>query len=251
MERYHRRCYQNYVSTHWKFFHSSSKREFDHLRRIYKKRFNDFMPKGKTAKIIDIACGAGHFLYYLQREGYINTCGIDLNKEQLEVAKRIGVKNVKQADLFKFLPNNVENFDVIIANDIIEHLNKSKVLIFLDLIYQSLKPCGKVLISTANAQSLFGANGVFADFTHETGFTPISLAQIMRVCHFKDVKVYGEKPIPYDFVSAIRLILWLVVSKVLKAYITIERGTGRGMRKYEYIFEPRIYAIGEKDEKEN
>jgi hypothetical protein len=137
---------------------------------------------------------------------------------------------------------------MIIANDIIEHLKKDEVVDFLDLIYSSLKKGGLALIGTCNSMSLLGSITIFDDFTHETGFTPNSLAQIMQICNFNNIKVYGECPVIHDFISAIRRLIWLVITSMLRAYITIERGTGRGFKKYRYIFEPRMFAVGEKQE---
>lgn len=241
---YRQRCYQSYVSTHWAYGHSVNGKEYELYAKVYKRRFKDIMPADKEAKIIDVACGAGNFLYFLQNEGYINSQGIDLSEEQLELARKVGVNNLKKADLFKYLPKYPESFDMIVANDIIEHLKKDEVLELLDLIFRSLKPFGKVLIATLNTQSLFGSSMLFVDFTHEQGFTPRSLSQVLRVCDFKDVKVYGEKPIAHDFRSGVRVGLWWCITKILKTYRIIERGTGRGLSKPNYIFEPRIFATG-------
>ena len=135
---------------------------------------------------------------------------------------------------------------MVIANDIIEHLKKDEVLEFLDLISKALKPSGRVLIATVNAQSLFGGRAVFVDFTHEQGFTPGSLSQVMRICNFKDVKVYGDGPVAYDWRSGLRTILWSLIKELLKLYSVIERGTGRRMWKHQNIYEPRIFAVGTK-----
>lgn len=243
---YRARCYNGFVSKHWNYSHSFSKEAYDLFAGVSKKRFKGILPDDKEARIIDIACGAGHFLYFLQKEGYTNTLGIDLSEEQLEMATKMGVKNLQKADLFEYLPEHPQSFDMIVANDIIEHLKKDEVLKFLDLIYQSLKPGGRALLATLNTQSLFGTTTLFCDFTHEQGFTPKSLSQVMRVCNFQDVVVYGEKPIVHDLRSAVRAGLWWCTKRLLKAYLTIERGTGRGMWKHDNILEPRIFAVGKK-----
>ena len=243
---YRRRCYQSYVSNHWAFTYSSSQAEFDLLYKVCRKKFRRYLPPDKEAKILDIACGAGHFLYYLQREGYIKAEGIDLSQEMLNMAVKIGVKNIEKADLFEYLPGHPEQYDMIIANDIIEHLKKEEVLNFLDLIYSALKPGGKVLIATGNAGSLFGVTTVFIDYTHEQGFTPHSLSQVLRVCNFAEVEVYGDGPVAYDLRSAIRVVLWNLVKKLLKLYLIIERGTGRGMWKRNNIFETRMFAVAKR-----
>ena len=243
---YRKRCYQSFVSNHWAFYYSFSQAEFDLLYRGYRKKFNRFLPQDKEAQILDVACGAGHFLYYLQKEGYINAQGIDLSQEQLEIAKKMGVKNIKKADLFEYLPEHPEQYDMIIANHIIEHLKKEEVLNFLDLIHSGLKPGRKVLIATGNAGSLFGASAVFIEYTHEQGFTPHSLSQVLRICSFADVEVYGDGPVAYDLRSAIRLALWNLVKKLLKLYLIIERGTGRGLRKRQDILESCMFAVAKK-----
>jgi len=243
---YRERCYKTYITTRWQYAHSLSKEEYGLYAKVSKKRFEAFLPENKEAKIIDIACGSGHFLYFLQKEGYTNTLGIDLSEELIEIAQKMCVKNLQKADLFEFLPDNPQSFDMVIANDIIEHFKKEEVLKFLDIVYQALRPGGQVLLSTPNPQSLFGAKVVFIDFTHEQGFTPSSLSQVMRVCNFQDVTIYGEKPIVHDFRSAVRAGLWWCVEKLLKAYVTIEQGTGRGMWNRQNILESRIFAVGKK-----
>lgn len=246
MEGYRERCYKSFITTHWKYTHTLSLEEYDFLVKIYRKRFKNILPKNRAVKIIDIACGAGHFLYFLQKEGYINACGIDLSKEQIETAQKMDVKNVEQADLFEYLPKYSGTFDVIVANDIIEHQKKEEVLSFLDLVYASLKPGGMVLVGTPNALSLFGSYSAHINFTHETSFTPESLSQVLRVCRFGDVKVYGEGPIGYDLRSKLRKVLWRIIKRFIKGYLVIERGTGRGLWKRNFILEPKMFAIGKK-----
>ncbi len=243
---YRDRCYGSYISTHWNYSHSLSEREYEHFAKVAGKMYSRFLPSVKDAKILDVACGAGHFLYFLQKQGYTNARGIDLSAEQLEAAENAGAKNLQQADLFEYLPECEEKFDMIIAFDIIEHLTKNEVIEFLDLIYKSLSAEGLVLIGAPNVQTLLGTAGRYCDFTHEQGFTPGSLSQVMRVCGFRDVDVFGEKPVVSDFRSAIRSVLWWWTCRFLSFYNTVARGTGRGMRRRDNIFEPRMFAVGKK-----
>jgi hypothetical protein len=135
---------------------------------------------------------------------------------------------------------------MIIANDIIEHLAKDEVLNFLDSIYNSLKREGHVLINTLNSQSLFSGKIRYCDFAHEQGFTTGSLSQVLRVGKFKNITVYGEEPVIYDVRSFMRAILWQIVKSILKAYLVIESGTGRGLWKRDNILESRMFAVAQK-----
>lgn len=246
LQDYRTRCYDVYMSKHWKYNHGFSKETYDFVSKISSKRFKNVLPADKNIKILDVACGNGYFIYFLQKQGYVNSAGIDLGHEQLESASKAGVKNLLKADLFEYLPQHLQSFDLIVANDIIEHLKKDEVLKFLDCIYASLKPNGQAIIATANAGSLFGSKAMYIDFTHEQIFTPTSISQVMRICGFKDVVVSGEKPVAYDIKSAIRSVLWRGLKMLLKIYVAIETGTGRGIWKQSNIFEPRMFVAGYK-----
>lgn len=245
-EDYRQRCYNAYVSTKWKYTHSSTKKTYDFYASLMKKRMKHILPASKEAQIIDLACGAGHFLYFLQQEGYSHTQGIDLSTEMLEVAGKMGIVNLKRADMYDFLPGNKDTFDVIIANDVIEHLTKEETIQLLDLVYESLKPGGMVIISTINAMSLFGYGTLQNEFTHVTGYTPMSLTQVLKVCHFHNITTMGEGPVKQDIRSRIRAFLWGFIKMFLRFFITVERGTGRGMWKREIIFDSRFFAIAKK-----
>ena len=227
-----------------------SDKEYTYLAKIYGKRYGRFLPENKEAHIIDVACGGGHFIYFLQKAGYKNTIGIDLSEEQIEQAQKMDIGNVETADLFEHLANYSDYFQLVVANDIIEHFTKEEIIQFLDMIYRSLKPGGNVIISTLNGSSLFGASLYHSDFTHETGFTPTSLRQVLSTCHFKDIEIFGEEPVIYDFKSTARFFVWRCVKMILKLYMTIEHGTGRGIWKTHHIFEPRMFAVASKAPKD-
>lgn len=243
---YRKRIYDTFVSSEWQYTHSLSHKEYEHLRKVYHRTFLLFLPRDKNSKIIDLACGAGHFLYFLQKEGYSEARGIDISKEMLDVARRMGVKNVELGDIFQVLPLYKGEFDFVSVNDIIEHLRKDEVLKLLDLVYSALKPGGTALMRTPNAASLFGSRQVFIDFSHETPFTPQSLAQVFRACGFKNVTVYGEQPVAHDVLSSCRVIVWKIAKILLKIYLMIEGTTGFGIWKREVIFEPHIFVVASK-----
>jgi len=243
---YRKRFFERYITTHVEYVEKISQKSFDITAKIFQKHISRFLPDDKSASILDIACGEGHLLHYFQNQGYYKAQGIDLGSEQLKVARKMGVKNIEQADLFQYLKKYKDYFDLVTAFQIIEHLKKDEAVESLDLIYRSLKPGGKVLLSTPNAITLGGLWSSFGDFTHELMFTPRSLSQLLRVCGFLDVKIFGLEPVAYDLRSTIRIILRKVLKAILKFWFIIERGTGRSIWKSEPIFEGIILAVGEK-----
>ena len=249
-EDFRKRCYEAFASTKWTYTHRGGKNEYEFFAKVTALRMKNILPLKKDIRIVDLACGAGHFLYFLQKEGYTNTLGIDLSAEMLTLAEKAGVKNLKAAEMHVFLQENKNNFDLIVANDIIEHVTKDEALDLLDSIHSALKPEGMVLLATPNAMSLLGFGNFHREFTHITAYTPLSLAQVLRVCRFKHIRTFGEKPVRYDLKSSFRCLLWSLMKRVLLFLLTIQQGTGRGMWKNQVILEPRIFAVAHKGPQE-
>jgi len=245
MEEYRKRFYGAY-NFQWEGLHSSTKEEYEFYSRVAKRRFAKIIPAHRDLTILDLACGAGHFLYYLKKQGYKNVHGIDIAESQIEIARRMGIREVEKADIFEYLPGHKEQFDVIVCFDIIEHLKKDEIINLLEAIRESLKPQGLVVIHTINASSLFGANLAYCDFTHEVSFTPTSLFTVLKVCGFIDVKVFGDEPVIHDIRSLFRSIFWKIIKIFLKSYCLIESGAGRGLWKRQFIFEPTMFGLGRK-----
>lgn len=243
---YRKRFFDKYLTTHVEFTEKISPQSFSIVAKGFQKHILQFLPEDKSISILDVACGQGHLLHFLQNQGYHRAQGIDLGAEQLEMAHKMGVKNIEQADLFEYLEKHENQFDIIIASQIIEHLNKEEALQALDLTYRALGLGGGFLVVTPNVNSLGGLWATFGDFTHELVFTPRSLSQLLRTCGFSGVRIFGLGPIAYDLRSGVRTVLWKILNAIYKICFTIERGTGRSIWESKPIFEGSILAVGKK-----
>lgn len=156
--------------------------------------YGKLLPSDKNAVIIDVGCGMGHFLWYLQNKGYHNIKGIDICDEQLEWCKNNVCKNVEKVDdLLTFFLHSGAAFDLIIMNDLIEHLPKGEMVDILTGARKSLKPGGTLVCRLPNMSNIFGIYLLYNDFTHETGFTENSLRQLLHLSGFNDVVISGNK----------------------------------------------------------
>jgi len=115
-----------------------SKEKYEQNAKNIERLYSRFFPKDKNAKFLDCGCGIGHFLYTLRKMGYQKVEGIDKSSEQLLIARKMDLK-VWEEDVFKFLSDKINEYDVIIATDILEHFYKDELITFLEMSYKSLK----------------------------------------------------------------------------------------------------------------
>ena len=126
--------------------------------------------KNKKARFLDLGCDDGKWTIEMAKKiGTKNIYGMELIKETAKIAEERGIK-VAIGDLNKELPFANEMFDVVHANQVIEHLNNTDL--FLDEIYRIIKPNGYAIISTENLASWHNIGALIL------GYMPFSLTNI-------------------------------------------------------------------------
>jgi SAM-dependent methyltransferase len=126
-------------------------RFYDSSVRGCKESILKLLEENPQAELLDCGCNNGEFT--VEQAKTIGTCkvyGIEINEKNCGEAKRKGIK-VYNNDLNMKLPIRSSSIDVIIANQIIEHLYDSDT--FVKEIYRILKPKGYVIVSTNNLAS--------------------------------------------------------------------------------------------------
>lgn len=203
-------------------------RFYDSSVRGCKESILKLLEENPQAKLLDCGCDNGEFT--VEQAKTIGTCkvyGIEINKKNCEEAKRKGIK-VYNNDLNMKLPIRSSSIDVIIANQVIEHLYDSDV--FVKEIYRILKPKGYVIVSTNNLASwhnifslFFGkqpfpsdvcrdpsigklfvlwAGGDSGHLSHIRIFTYYGLRELFEYYGFKSGKIVGVGYYPFlGFIS--------------------------------------------------
>jgi 2-polyprenyl-3-methyl-5-hydroxy-6-metoxy-1,4-benzoquinol methylase len=101
------------------------------------------------AKILDIGCGKGRFLYQL-KQLKAEVYGIEIDKDAVKFASLLGINNVFTGNFESFESN--QRFDLIILNDIIEHpINPYELL---RKAVELLNKDGLILIWTPNGDRI-------------------------------------------------------------------------------------------------
>lgn len=198
---------------------------------LRKEMILDLLEKDPEARVLDLGCDEGTWSLKLKDKISAKSIyGIEIVDERLKEAQEKGVI-VKKSDLNERFPFEDNLFDVIHADQVIEHiafLDK-----FIAEIYRVLKPGGYVVIGTENGSSwhnifaailgwqIFSLTNVSSKisgignplaiqrgkkidldtWTHKTIFNYRGLKEFFEAYEFKNVKVTGSgyHPLPASF----------------------------------------------------
>ncbi|HEX7651797.1 MAG TPA: class I SAM-dependent methyltransferase [Candidatus Paceibacterota bacterium] len=193
MDELRRRIYANHISTMFGDLHDIDDIESEYRihSRYFRKNYGPFLPDDKSASIADLGCGFGHFLHFLKENGYRQSVGVDVSPDIVSFARGKGF-TVFEEDSRAFLLKRATSFDCIVMNDLIELLTKEEILSMLDAVRAALKPGGRLIVKTPNMGNPFlAASSMHMNFSHETSFNEVSLAEACRIAGFRDVLVKG------------------------------------------------------------
>jgi len=167
-------------------------------------------------KGLDLGCGGGCLTVWMAQNG-AESWGVDLSAKRTEgarlLAEREGV-----ADRCHFVHGDVcavdlgVQFDVVLAKDIIEHVDESA---FLHTIRRHLKPGGRVVVVTHNSISLQYAlvapvywlvkreRYLGSDPTHLRMYTARSLNRVLRRGGLTPMQWRGTYHLPYRLLKSV------------------------------------------------
>lgn len=185
-----------FLTTHENFFKYPDLKLYDKISNYIRTQ------KNQDVSIIDLGCGTGNFLKYLNNKGFNNLTGIDLIENNDTNIKYI------QSDILKCKFD--KKFDVIVSNMNIEHIDNLDS--YISKIDSILEKDGIVIINTINEHSLiyriskilykfnikFVAKRLY-DYHHVNHFSVKSLELLFDRSNFKSeykiVKNYSLKSI--------------------------------------------------------
>jgi SAM-dependent methyltransferase len=154
-----------------------------------------------VGRLLDIGCAQGDWAALWQKGGW-SAAGIDVNGQNVAAAQGAGI-DAHLCDLNSDpLPFSNDNFDLIFAGEVIEHLVDTDG--FLSEIHRVCKPGGNVLLTTPNlasfenrARLLFGIYPKWLNYNldgsgHVRGYTPSVLKRQLLTHGFLIVKHTGN-----------------------------------------------------------
>jgi 2-polyprenyl-3-methyl-5-hydroxy-6-metoxy-1,4-benzoquinol methylase len=199
----------------------------------------------KDAPIADLGCGKGEWLAWLQSHGFTAIQGFDVTAAELAFAAHIPVEC---GDVLETLAAEhwKGKFALIHAKDLIEHFTKQEVIDFLFTCHAALREGGQLWLSTFNAQGLFSTATRYGDFTHESAFTPSSMAQVLRATGFAVEEVAGTHTCPKTAGGLVRKWIWRLVSGPARAILRARHGGKADPQVDNFSVNPDLFAVARK-----
>jgi 2-polyprenyl-3-methyl-5-hydroxy-6-metoxy-1,4-benzoquinol methylase len=219
-DHYRSRLYDAYSSTHAGV---SADSDSGHA---FRRDILPHLPPNQGSRVVDLGCGQGQLVRHLHAHGYARASGIDVSREQVDLAHAAGIARVSQGDFRTALAP--DSIDVATATDLFEHLSKPEALEAMDSIHTALAPGGRVIMRVPNGVSPFVGNFQHSDLTHETIYTARSLRQLGAAAGFDTVRVHSCPPVAHGWKSGLRACTWKGASGLMKLMLAAETGALRG-----------------------
>ncbi|MEN3336001.1 MAG: hypothetical protein V7641_5366 [Blastocatellia bacterium] len=156
-----------------------------------------FAPYRENNRLLDIGCGAGHFLKVATAQGW-RAHGTEIAASAFEHLSRYGIKAFQGELQAARYPS--EFFDVIYCSEVIEHLLEP--LSLLQECARILRPGGLLYLTTPNFNSLsrrlLGGRWRVICKEHVCYFTPKLLARVLRDAGFARLTVRTRNIDPHE-----------------------------------------------------
>ncbi|MFA6289076.1 MAG: class I SAM-dependent methyltransferase [Opitutaceae bacterium] len=143
--------------------------------------------------VLDVGCGPGYTVKVLQDLGY-SVLGVDLNKELISRAQRVGL-NVVEEDGLVAIRKHADKYNVICMSDFVEHV---PLKVVVDICAEIARFPGKrVFLCTPNLDSVMGFKFWFHMPTHVNAMHPFVIRNMLKKLGYRVIEEwteYGQLP---------------------------------------------------------
>jgi O-antigen chain-terminating methyltransferase len=170
--------------------------QFRGSREAIRRRLEGYVPRFAGAQdVLDVGCGRGEFLELLRAAG-VACRGIDINHEMVEQCRSRGL-DVTEADAVGYLDRLPDaSLGGIFSAQVVEHLQPSYLLRFLELGYHKLRPGGTMILETLNPACWVAFfDSYLRDITHVWPLHPDTLKYLVLASGFTQAEVEYRSPV--------------------------------------------------------
>ena len=223
MEDYKQEFFDQYKQEDDEGFYST----LESRRQLYSYIDTNYISNmGNEGNILELGCGFGTFIYFLEQNGYTKLTGVDASKGQIEN----GTKKVKgkliAGDALEVLKDiEDESLDCIVMIDVLEHIKVDYVSTLFRTLATKLKKGGRFITHQPNALSPIVGSVLMGDLTHEFAYTPELISLLGKSNGYSNVSFSECGPYVHGIKSMVRLLLWkLIVKPMIRMIYLVDAG---------------------------
>ena len=149
-----------------------------------------------ASDVLDVGCGRGEFLELLRERG-ISASGVDINSDMVELCRARGLE-VVQGDALDHLEQLDDGaLGGLFAAQVVEHLEPSRLLAFIDAAHRKLRPGAPLALETINVASWSAFfRSYVRDITHARPVHPETLQFLVGTAGFRNAQIVYRSPYP-------------------------------------------------------
>ena len=160
--------------------------------RGYHRRFGRILDREDISSCLDLGCATGMLANYLCGRGYTDVVGVDCNASLVEVARQNVPAEFVADDAIHYAATCGRQFDVVFLLDLLEHLERDKVVELMTHVRGVLHDGRFALVRVPNANALHAIGAFYGDWTHVTPFTERAVLHVARLAGFSRVEFCGQ-----------------------------------------------------------
>ncbi len=146
------------------------------------------LPRG--SRVLDLGCGTGYLLSWLNGHPHINVTGVDSSTSQIAIVREaLPALEVRCEEALSYLRRHRGRFEAIFCLDVLEHIPDDQLLELTEAAGAALVPGGCLVTKVPNAANLTGGQLRYIDLTHERSFTQLSLLQLYNAAGLCECRV--------------------------------------------------------------
>lgn len=170
-----------------------SETERDPLVLATAHQYEPYLPRDKSASILDIGFGTGWMLAACLKLGFVNLSGADFGIAHKDYIRQWAPDRITLHEIHdnigEFLSDKKEHYDFIHMSHVIEHVPKYSLLWVVDALYWALKRGGTLLLRTPNMEGPCANSSLYVTLSHEYGFAGANLTSLLDICGFDNIRI--------------------------------------------------------------
>lgn len=166
----------------------------DKQARLFDRQFWQPADCDSGMSMLELGCGTGLFLSYLEQKGVQDFVGVDADAALAEFIPAGVADRFRAASIDDYISSLEEGrrFDRIIMWDVLEHFEPVDGAALLSRLRRLLSDKGLIAIKVPNVGSPWGLQFQHGDLTHLAAYTPSSLRQLAVASGYDCITCYGE-----------------------------------------------------------